>query len=367
MRIFWFILAIIAFLAASCAGGSGSGSGSGSSSSSGSGSGNATNNKSLKHLKGKVLEFPYVELPPYITEQGEAARFIVRNFWKPYFKSLEKDTSILCLDSSKFEGAFANYANALIALEKSRRGKEKGAGDKMYATLSGSQKMVFAKADSLYQAGHKRLLMRLIELSEKYFYNPNSPYLNEEVYIPALEAILGLESLDQTAKLTYKWQLDIASLNRIGTKANDFEFTSLNAGNNGNNANNGNNGGQQRKGSLYKIKADFLLLYFNNPDCNSCRGQMEILLSSPQIVQMIESGQMKVLSMYVDEDVELWKKHRVDAPQNPNWIYARDHKLILRDNELYGIRAIPSMYLLNGNKEVILKDAVAEMIVQHFR
>lgn len=357
MRNFWFILAIIAFLAASCAGGSGIGSGnsgSGSSGSSGSGSGKATNNKYQKQLRGNALEFPYVELPPYITEQGEAARFIVRNFWKPYFKSLEKDTSILCLDSSKFEGAFANYANALIALERSRRGKEQGVGDKIYATLSGSQKMVFAKADSLYQAGHKRLLMRLIELSEKYFYNPNSPYLNEEVYIPALEAILGLESLDQTAKLTYKWQLDIARLNRIGTKANDFEFTSL-------------NGGQQRKGSLHKIKADYLLLYFNNPDCNSCRGQMEILLSSPQIVRMIETGQMKVLSMYVDEDVELWKKHRVDAPQNPNWIYARDHKLVLRDNELYGIRAIPSMYLLNGNKEVILKDAVAEMIVQHFR
>ncbi|MBR4882281.1 MAG: DUF5106 domain-containing protein [Bacteroidales bacterium] len=348
MRNFWFILAIVAFLAASCAGGS----------SSASAGGNATNNKSQKQLKGKALEFPYVELPPYIREQGEAARYIVRNFWKPYFKSLEKDTSILCLDSAKFESAFANYANALIALERSRRGKDKEAGDKTYAILSGSQKMVFAKADSLYQAGHKSILMRLIELSEKYFYNPNSPYLNEEVYIPALEAVLGLESLDQTAKLTYKWQLDIASLNRIGTKANDFEFTSLNTS---------SNGGQLRKGSLHKIKAEYLLLYFNNPDCNSCKGQMEILLSSPQIVQMIELGQMKVLSMYIDEDVELWKKHRVDAPQNPNWIYARDHKLILRDNELYGIRAIPSMYLLNGNKEVILKDAVAEMIVQHFK
>ena len=82
---------------------------------------------------------------------------------------------------------------------------------------------------------------------------------------------------------------------------------------------------------------------------------------------MIESGEMKVLSMYIDEDIELWKKHRGDAPQTPNWIYARDHELTLRNNELYGIRAIPSMYLLDSNKEGILKDAVAEMVVEYFR
>jgi hypothetical protein len=39
----------------------------------------------------------------------------------------------------------------------------------------------------------------------------------------------------------------------------------------------------------------------------------------------------------------------------------------LRNNELYGIRAIPSMYLLDSNKEVILKDAVAEMVVEYFK
>lgn len=334
MRKILHILIISAFLASSCAGGNG--------------------NNAKGSSEEKVCEFPYVELPPYIREQGEAMRYIVRNFWKPYFKSLEKDTSLLCLDSAKFESAFANYANALIVMERNRRGKGETDSDKIYGVISQAQKMLFHKADSLYLSGHKGVLMKLIDLSEKYFYNPNSPYLNEEVYIPALEAILGLESLGQTSKLTYQWQLDIASLNRIGTLANDFEYTR-------------NRNGLESKGSLHKIKAEYLLLYFNNPDCNSCKGQLEILLSSPQIVEMIDSGKMKVLSMYIDEDVELWKKHRTDAPQTPNWIYARDHKLILRDNELYGIRAIPSMYLLNSNKEVILKDAVAEMIVQYFK
>jgi hypothetical protein len=295
-----------------------------------------------------------VELPPYIQDQDEAMRYIVRNFWRPYFRQLQKDTSLLCLDSSKFERAFADYANLLCVMEKNRGGKDAAEAEKRYATLSGSQKTLFAKADSLYLSGHKKLLMRLIFLSEKYFYDPNSPYLNEEVYIPALESITALKGLDEAHKLTYQWQLNLASLNRIGTKAQDFEYVFK-------------KGDAEKGGSLHKTDAKYLLLYFNNPDCNSCKGQTEILLSSEKVAKMIKSGEMKVLSMYIDEDVELWSRHRKDAPQTPNWLYARDPKLILRDNELYGIRAIPSMYLLGSDKKVILKDAVAETVVEYFR
>lgn len=338
MRKIWPVLVAIAFLAASCGGG---------------GNNNANKNAGNRH-KQETVEFPFVELPPYIQDQGEAMRYIVRNFWKPYFRKLQKDTSLLCLDSAKFEEAFARYANTLIVMEEGRRGKSAQESDKRYSIISESQKGLFGKADSLYLSGHKRLLTSLIALSEKYFYDPNSPYLNEEVYIPALEAIVGLQGLDETHKLTYRWQLDLASLNRIGTRAENFEYVCK-------------KGDSQKRGTLHKIDAAYLLLYFNNPDCNSCKGQTEILLSSPKIAQMIESGQMKVLSMYIDEDVELWSSHMADAPQSPNWIYARDPELILRNNELYGIRAIPSMYLLDTNKNVILKDAVAETVVEYFK
>ena len=209
-------------------------------------------------------------------------------------------------------------------------------------------------ADSIYMAGHPSLLMGLIGLSEKYLYDPNSPYLNEETYIPALEAILELKGIDSLKKISYEWQLDLARLNRIGETANNFDFVYK-------------KGNSIKRNTLHSINAQYLLLYFNNPDCSSCKGQRELLLSSPKVAEMIKNGQMKVLSMYIDEQVELWEKHYADVSETPNWIYARDEKLILRDNELYGIRAIPSMYLLDKDKKVILKDATAEMVLSYFR
>lgn len=310
-------------------------------------------NSSKERAKENEGNFPYVEIPTYIQNRDEAIRFLARNFWKPYFKAAAKENSLYNLDSTKFEEAYARYASAINLIEGSRKGKDAASAQKIFSTVAASQKNLFKMADSLYLAGHKRLLGRLLEISERYLYNPNSPYLNEETYIPALEAIMELKSMDNTAKMAYKWQLELASMNRIGTKAADFEFLQK-------------KGNTFKKGTLHNIDAQYLLLYFNNPDCNSCRGQQSILLSDPAFVNIFESGKIKVLSMYIDEQADLWEKHYNEAPRSSNWIYARDQKLILRDNGLYGIRAIPSMYLLDREKNVILKDATAEKVVQYF-
>ncbi len=311
-------------------------------------------NKSDKKTYNKVQDFPHAEVPAYIQDKDEALRFLVRNFWKPYFKAAEKDNSLYNLDSIKFEEAYGRYAQILYIVETSLHNRDKKTAEKFYNTISNSQKQLFAIADSLYLANHKAPLSRLVMLSEKYLYDPNSPCLNEELYIPALEAILNLNSFDSTSKMSYKWQLALASMNRIGTKAADFEYIC-------------HKDNSLKKGKLYNIKADYLLLYFNNPDCNACRGQQGILLSDPAFVKLFEEGKIKVLSMYIDEQTSLWEKHRHEAPQSPNWIYARDPHLVLRNNELYGIRAIPSMYLLDKEKSVILKDATAEKVIGYFR
>lgn len=317
--------------------------------------GNGNNgNASKGKTDDKIQDFPHVEVPAYIQDRNEALSFLIRNFWKPYFRAAQKENSLYTLDSIKFEEAYGRYVQILNMAESGRRGRDKVSAERLYNTICSSQKQLFAIADSLYLANHKAPLGRLLMLSEKYLYDPNSPALNEELYIPALEAIMALESFDSTAKMQYKWQLELASMNRIGAKASNFEFEQK-------------RNGKFKRGKLHDIDAEYLLLYFNNPDCNACRGQNGVLFSDPGFVKLFEDDKIKVLSMYIDEDTALWEKHQSDAPQSGNWIYAHDPHLTLRNNGLYGIRAIPSMYLLDKNKNVILKDATAEKVVQYLR
>lgn len=301
-------------------------------------------------------EFPLTKVPLYITDQMEAATYVACHFWDNYFKEAKKDTSLYTIDAALFEKAYSNWISIINAFEKRRHNGTRQSGiEGIYQRISSSHKKIYALADSLYLAGHKTPLLRLIELSEKYLYHPNSPQLNEESYIPALEATIALKSLDSLNKMTYRYQLELASLNRIGRAANDFEYLyvkgrEINA--------------PLRKSSVYKTKANYLLIYFNNPDCNSCREETTILKENPLISALLENGELKILSMYIDEDVELWKKHHYESPELNNWIYARDGKFILRDNGLYGIRAIPSIYLLDKEKRVLLKDVNARQAVE---
>lgn len=302
--------------------------------------------------------FPYVEVPVFIKDTNEVVRYLVENYWARYFKIGMEDTSAFSMDQAKFAEAYAGYVQVLNIMQN---GKDRNQTELDLKRIAASQKTLFATADSLYMAGHKTVLARLLDMSEKFLYNPNSSYLNEELYIQALEAILQLKSLDSLHKIPYVYQLTLAKLNRVGSKANDFEYVYKIAVQNWYLTRNNNN---LKRSTLYKLPAEYLLIYFNNPDCASCKEIQQALATNTRIQKMLESGKLKVLSMYIDEDTALWESRYDDFPKE--WIYARDEKGILRDNEIYGIRAIPSMYLLDKNKTVLLKDASVGKVIGYF-
>ena len=59
--------------------------------------------------------------------------------------------------------------------------------------------------------------------------------------------------------------------------------------------------------------------------------------------------------------MDLWQEHIGDYPKE--WIIAYDPSLTLRNMDIYNIRAIPSLYLLDKDKKVLLKDAPEERLL----
>ncbi len=272
------------------------------------------------------VPFKYIE-PPVMMSQGEIPGYIARNFWRNYTPNV---------DSVSLDEASANFFGIILS------------ADKKYTKKAVDN--AFQKADSIAVAGEKRLLLRLISDAEKTFYNPNSPYLDEEVYLLFLENVLKSEALSETDKLSWQYQYDICSLNRVGTISNDFEFKALQPS------------GKFKVSNMHSLGGDYTLLFFNNPDCYSCAAILESLKES-KINLLVKQGRLSVLAIYIDEQLEIWAENRERYPNE--WIYAHDHKLILRDNKLYGLRAIPSMYLLDKEKRVILKDAPVEAVIYY--
>jgi hypothetical protein len=76
---------------------------------------------------------------------------------------------------------------------------------------------------------------------------------------------------------------------------------------------------------------------------------------------MIAARKIAVLNIYIDEDLEAWRSYMPIYPEN--WYNGFDPDFVIRMDQLYNVRAIPSLYLLDKDKTVIMKDAVTGNVI----
>ena len=86
-----------------------------------------------------------------------------------------------------------------------------------------------------------------------------------------------------------------------------------------------------------------------------CKQLREQISGSPMLSEMIERGRLKILALYPDEDLTEWRNYRDHIPAS--WINAYDAGCLVRENGTYDLTAIPSLYLLDSDKRVLVKDS----------
>ena len=172
-------------------------------------------------------------------------------------------------------------------------------------------------------------------------YDPNAPTRNDEYYLPILEEIVASHLLDPYDKIAPEHELHIVRQNRVGDLANDFEYMLA-------------DGTTHR---LYDTKADFTILLFNNPGCEMCRTIISDIERSELISDLGKRYSIITLAIYPDEDVEAWRNYLSKMPQG--WICGYDAEQRITTERSYDLKAIPSLYLLDGDKRVIVKDGTS--------
>ena len=197
-----------------------------------------------------------------------------------------------------------------------------------------------------------RCLMRRAEVSrpvldffayvtEGVLHDPNSPLRNDELYIPILEVLVESPLYDEYDRIAPAYDLELARKNRIGEVATDIVYT-LASG---------------KSGRLHDIDSDYVIVMFTNPGCPMCREIMEQISGSPLLNEMMENDLVKVLSIYPDADLNAWRDHLGEMPRR--WINGYDEGMKISEERSYNLQAIPSLYLLDGEKRVIIKDGTS--------
>ena len=287
-------------------------------------SGNASSQSKSETPQDTIKSFTLPTIPPMLTAPEQRADFLVKHYWDNVNFA---DTNYIH-HPEVTEQAWADYCDLLnhVPLETAHEAMRK------MIDRSNADKKVFAY---------------FTDLADKYLYDPNSPMRNEEYYIPVLEAMIASPILDKTEKIRPQARLQLAQKNRIGTKALNFTYTLASGA----------------QGNLYQLKADYILLFINNPGCHACTETIEGLKNAPFINQLLKEKKLILLSVYPDEELDEWRKHLSEFPKE--WINGYDKKFAIKEQQLYDLKAIPTLYLLNKEKTVLLKDATAQAIEEY--
>ncbi|MBO7300216.1 MAG: thioredoxin family protein [Tidjanibacter sp.] len=109
------------------------------------------------------------------------------------------------------------------------------------------------------------------------------------------------------------------------------------------------------------IKAPFTLIWFYNAGCGEC-ARIKAQIEATGYLDMLHSaGILEVLALYPDGELENWRKA---LPENPSWwISAYDKGQVIQRQNLYDLKAIPTIYLLDAQKRVVLKDPTVEVLI----
>lgn len=274
--------------------------------------------------------FVLPNVPDYLTHPEARAEYLVMHYWDRFDV---KDSKLIGKPAIT-EQAFVDYINILSYVSK----------EKVNESLQYTLKKVEPNPE---------MYTHFASLFEKYFYEANSPFRNEEFYLPILQSLVKSDILSEENRSTYQFQLDMAMKNRVGDKAIDFDYT-LPSG---------------KTENLHSIKSEYLVLMFSNPGCHTCEAvtrELNELASLKKAFSMNTSTRtmITVITVFPDADLSGWRSHLNELPKN--WIHSYDNGMQITKKRLYDIKAIPTLYLLDKNKNVLLKDTSPTEIDRFF-
>lgn len=269
-----------------------------------------------------TYRFRMVQPPPAATPENKAA-YMAEHYWDNF--DFADTLFIARADTAEMARALAIYAANFVA-----------------PTDHAPIRALMQRAST-----SKRMFDYFVMLAEKVLHDPNSPIRNEELYIPVLEAQIATPLYDDYERIAPRYDLQLAMQNRIGRRANDFAYTL----------------GSGRSARLYALRADYVLLFINNPGCPMCKQIQAAIAASPLLGELQAKGSLKVLAIYPDSDIDAWREYAPTMPKE--WINAYDKGCVIDNQRLYDLRAIPAMYLLDADKTVLVRDSTSVAEIEY--
>lgn len=287
-----------------------------------------------KGVERSLRSFPEVRLPAMLT-QDEIADYVLDHFWDAFLDTTQR---YFC-DSSHVGGVdervvASELASFLSILENSPAPK---AGEVMGAFFDQLERSHAADTAS-------NVFSWMTDAVEYYLYDPNSEIRSEELFLPFVTRLAQSPFAKEDLRTRYAHEAEVCATNRIGAPAPDFTFVDV----------------RGRRHTLYGERAPLTVLLFVNPGCHACE-EVVAAFEGEAVKALVQEGKLRILGVYIDEDIQAWRDQAAELPAH--WVNGYEPDGLVRSDKLYYVRGIPSIYLLDADKRILMKDALPEAVV----
>lgn len=267
----------------------------------------------------QVKSLPLPVVPPEIQDSREKLRYVLTHYWDAMNW---RDTALV--NSEEFmEQSMVNYF-AILAKADSLVGAD------------GVNRMIASASVN------PSALAKVVEISSRYLYEPESPMYDAEGYAMLLDQLILDPTNAGIPRETLEARHAQIMKNRVGRRAADFAFV-------------------DREGRRMTLReavggTEETIVMFYDPDCNVCESTERYLASSEKLNRLIGEGRLRIVAIDpFDTDPGRWKAHADSLPRN--WTVGRSPGGRIDSEEIYVIRATPALYLLDSGMTVRIKDA----------
>ena len=256
---------------------------------------------------------PIPQVPDSITNPSEKIDYMMLHFWD----EMDFNDASQISDTLLIEQTFSNFAYLL-------------------PNTSGTEAMDAAMAALVKRASvSPEAVSRVSEVAEKYLYDVESPLQSETLFGIFLEQLIKSRPNDADR---YRFLLDEVKQNEVGSIAPDFRIASTSLS-------------DAVSGHAYTI------LMFYEHDCADCQMTIKMMNADSNLAGLVNEGAINVVA------IDLNTANDGYLPLPAGWIGAQTSA----PEDMYVMRRSPSIYLLDSDRRIVLKDTAYPVVAACLR
>ena len=155
-------------------------------------------------------------------------------------------------------------------------------------------------------------------------------------YVDLLKAICLSDVLSENDKFRAQLLLEQAIKNHVGEKAADIVYVTP----------------DDSTHHLHESKAPRVMVFFNDPDCESCAIVKQRMDTCTFLRRMVAAKQLEIVGIYTLDNEAQWRATTFPDFIINGWNKNQD----IANHDTYLLPTLPLFYLLDSDKKVLLKN-----------